>query len=103
MTNGYEPIKHYRFNIRQLLDSYDFSDDLSTTIYTINESIMAKVVDTHDKTIVDAVLAVAIAENIDHLYVMDKKFVLDALKEKLIRDGYVGGDTNDVSTNSGDT
>lgn len=99
----YESIKHYKFPTPESFDLKFIHDNtLTSTVCTIQESVMAKIVNFHDKICVDAVIDYAKDNGVGHLYIMDEKFVLDALKEKLIRDGYVGGDNNDVTTDTGD-
>lgn len=45
----------------------------------------AEVVDMENKAIVDAVIRAAQAEGITALYLMDKPFILDAIREKMER------------------
>lgn len=98
-----EPIKHYKFPIPESFD-LEFVEDnpLTSTVCKIQESVMVKIVKMLDKLLVDAVIDYAKDNGVSHLYLMDEKFVLDALKEKLIRDGYVGGDSYDVTQDTGD-
>lgn len=49
-------------------------------------NIQAAVVDAANKGITDAVIQTAIADGVAELYLLDRKFVLDALREKLERE-----------------
>lgn len=98
-TDKYTPIKHYEFRSNAI----NFAEcDALSSFHSMLETIAAKVVDMHEKAIVDAAVEYALSHGIRNLYLIDEKFVLDALKEKLIRDGYVGGESNDVNANHGD-
>lgn len=57
-------------------------------IYQITEKIYADTVNLHDKAIVDACIKAAEEAGFTQLYLLDRRFVLDALREKLERDGY---------------
>ena len=50
--------------------------------------IEAAAIDMADRVIVEEVIRVARQMGVDTLYLMDKQFVLDALREKLEREGY---------------
>lgn len=50
--------------------------------------IEAAAIDMDDQAILEEVIRVAREAGIDTLYLMDKQFVLDALREKLERDYY---------------
>lgn len=47
----------------------------------------AEVVDMENKAIVDAVIRAAQEDGITTLYMLDKDFILSAIREKLMRDG----------------
>ncbi len=49
-------------------------------------NIQAAVVDAANKGITDAVIQTAIADGVAELYLLDRKFVLDALREKIERE-----------------
>lgn len=49
-------------------------------------NIRAAVVDATDKAIADAAIQTAIADGVAELYLLDRKFVLDALREKIERE-----------------
>lgn len=49
-------------------------------------NIQAAVVDAANKGIADAVIQTAIADGVAELYLLDRKFVLDALREKIERE-----------------
>lgn len=50
--------------------------------------IEARAIDMEDRTIYDEVVRTACEAGIDTLYLMDRQFVIDALREKLERDYY---------------
>lgn len=50
--------------------------------------IAVRLIDMRDKAIYNEVIEAAREAGIDDLYLMDKQFVLDALREKLEREGY---------------
>lgn len=52
------------------------------TIAKLAQKIAAVVGDTADKAIVEAIIAAARAEEVTDLYMIDKKFILDAIREK---------------------
>ena len=47
---------------------------------------LAQLIDMTDTAIYDAIIATAIEEGITDLYLLDKKFVIEALREKLERE-----------------
>ena len=49
-------------------------------------NIQAAVVDAANKGITDAIIQTAIADGVAELYLLDRKFVLDALREKIERE-----------------
>lgn len=71
-------LMHYKFPCDQA--------QLDGTMVKIRYNIAAVVEDTKEKAIVQAVLDAARASEVTDLYLMDKKFVLDALREKKERE-----------------
>lgn len=68
---------------------YIFPDEqiqLDGTIAKLTQKIAAVVEDTTDKAIVEAILAAARAEGVTDLYLIDKTFILDAIREKRERE-----------------
>ena len=59
---------------------------LDGTIAKLTQKIAAVVEDAADKAIVEAILAAARAEEVTDLYLIDKKFILDAIREKQERE-----------------
>lgn len=55
-------------------------------VYDITRKMAAQILDMQEKVIVDAVIECAQENGVDDLYLLDKKFVLDALREKIERD-----------------
>ena len=75
-------------------------DLVATARYDITRSITAQIVDMTDKAIVDAVVQCARDNGVDEVWLLDKKFVLDALREKMERENTVNSfmcDEHDVS------
>ena len=70
--------RHYHFD--QVHDCL-----LDSPVTTYMETVQAKVVDMTDRLIVNAILAEARDNGIDDLYLIDKKFILEAIAEKLER------------------
>ena len=80
-----KPMMHYTLKSNPpKLDIHETDD--GGAIYEITNKILAKIIDAQEEAIVDAVIQAAIEEGISDLFILDKKFVLDALKEKLERD-----------------
>lgn len=69
---------HYKFPCDQA--------QLDGTMVKIRYNIAAVVEDTKEKAIIQAVLDAARAAEVTDLYLLDKKFVLDALREKRERE-----------------
>lgn len=61
-------------------------DDPVGTVHV--DRVMARVIDMQDRAVYDAAIRAAYEAGIDIVYLMDKQFVLDALREKLERDYY---------------
>ena len=69
------------------IQAYEFSkDDPVGTVLV--ERTMARVIDIRDQVVYEAVIRAACEAGIDNVYLMDKQFVFDALREKLERDYY---------------
>lgn len=49
-------------------------------------NVRAAVIEAADKVVADAVIQTAIADGVAELYLLDRKFVLDALREKIERE-----------------
>lgn len=56
----------------------------------IQQKIYAEMVDMTDKVIVDAIINGAVEAGITGLYLLNKQFILDAIREKMERDGLNG-------------
>lgn len=52
------------------------------------QNIAVRLIDMHDEAIYSEAIRAAGEAGIDGLYLMDRQFVLDALREKLEREGY---------------
>ena len=73
-----DKLMHYQFPRDQI--------QLDGTTAVLHTKVAAVVEDSTDAAIVAAILAAARAEGITDLYLMDKTFILDALREKLERE-----------------
>lgn len=49
-------------------------------------NVRAAVIEAADKVVADAVIQMAIADGVAELYLLDRKFVLDVLREKIERE-----------------
>lgn len=63
---------------------------LPNPILEIQKKIHAEMVDMNDKVIVDAIINGAVEAGITDLYLLNKQFILDAIREKMERDGLNG-------------
>lgn len=60
--------------------------DVGAELHNITRRMVVQVVDMQETAIVDAVIECARANHVDDIYLLDKRFVLDALREKMERD-----------------
>lgn len=73
-----DKLMHYVFPRDQL--------QLDGTMVELRCKIAAVVVDTTEKAVVQAIIEAARAEGVTDLYLLDKAFILDAIREKLERE-----------------
>ena len=64
------------------------STSFEDTALHFAKNIVARVIDMRDQAIYNEIIKTAREAGIDELILMDKQFVLDALREKLEREGY---------------
>lgn len=79
---GVKPINHLNLKVPTPI----FSEDEAGTIsmeYT--NKILAEVMDTADKAIVDAIIKEATAQGVNDLFLIDKEFIMSAIKHEMIR------------------
>ena len=83
------PIEHVRpEGMRSArLTEYD-PQEIDGGILRFSQNIAAQLIDMQNQMLYDEVVRTACEAGIDDLYLMDKQFVLDALREKLEREGY---------------
>ena len=62
------------------------NDAYSADFTSCYAKALAQLIDMTDKVIYDAIIATAIEEGITDLYLLDKQFVIEALREKLKRE-----------------
>ena len=79
MERKFLPLNHV------VLESPGF--DLDDALRICTSKAAAQVADMTDQIIVDAIIDVARAEGITDLYLIDKKFIMDAIREKMKREG----------------
>ena len=69
---------------------YEFPEnlhvDMDNPVQEITKRIMAEVADLTDAVMVDAILRACQSEGITDLYLIDKKFIIEAITEKLERE-----------------
>ena len=76
----HDRLKHYTLSLP--ISAHNIINDM----YEVEVRISAKVLDMAEDAIVQAVIEEARSAGITDLYLMDKKFVLDALVEKMKRE-----------------
>ncbi len=62
------------------------TEDIINQTYTIEMEICAKVVDLAEAACVEAAIEAAMDAGVTDLYLMDRRFVIDALVEKMQRE-----------------
>lgn len=81
------PLAHIQMGTEQLYPFVDEKDFNLNYIHTATAAMAAQVVDTQERMLVEAVIRAAEEEGVRDLYILDKKFVFDALREKMEREG----------------
>lgn len=81
------PLAHIQMGTEQLYPFVDEKDFNLNHIHTVTAAMAAQVVDTRERMLVEAVIKAAEEEGVRDLYILDKKFVFDALREKMEREG----------------
>lgn len=83
------PIEHVRpESMRSArLTEYD-PQEIDGGILRFSQNIAVQLIDMQNRMLYGEVIRTACEAGIDDLYLMDKQFVLDALREKLEREGY---------------
>lgn len=86
-------LQHFKFKSNLMkLDITDLDD--GGAIYSITSKIAAGITDTTDKTIMDAIVRAAEENGVSDLYILDKQFVFDAIREKMERERRKNGQEN---------
>lgn len=80
MTDAIKKPRHYVLNMPI------HSHDIINQTYNIEAKIAAKIVDMAEEAVVQAVIDEARRAGITDLYLLDKRFVTEALMEKLERE-----------------
>lgn len=79
------PVMHYDLrDVNPLKMDLDASCDYD--MYKITGMISAKLVEYQEQVIHEAIVKEAIKDGVSDLYILDKRFVFDALREKMERE-----------------
>lgn len=81
------PLAHIQIGTEQLYPFVDEKDFNLNHIHTVTATMVAKVADTRDRAIVEAIIQAAEEEGVRDLYILSRRFVFDALREKMEREG----------------
>lgn len=82
-----KPLNHIKMGTHRLYPFEDLNDYSGDYIAMVRNKMLAEVVDTQDRVILEAVIRAAEEAGFTDLYILDKKFVMDALREKMEREG----------------
>lgn len=80
-----EYLEHVKLNPPKIEFRSNTDGDTSTYIGTITANIVARVVEKTDEVIVDAVVKEAAAEGVTDLFLIDKEFIMTAIKNEMAR------------------
>ena len=64
-------------------------EDQANGVFNLVDQFAVKIIDMREQALAHAITSAAIQEGFNEVWLLDKKFVLDALKEKLEREGYL--------------
>lgn len=64
-------------------------EEQANGVFNLVDQFAAKVVDMREQAMLNAIISAAVQEGLNEVWILDKKFVLDALKEKMEREGYL--------------
>ena len=84
------PGKH--FDLRSFKPVEDFrmypyqDEDLGSYVYSITNRVAVEYAEKLDDHIVNSIVQMAIENGVDDLYILDKPFILAAIKEKMERE-----------------
>lgn len=81
------PLAHIRLATEPLYPFVDEKDYNLNHIHTVTAQMVAKVADTRDRAIVEAVIQAAEEAGVRDLYILSRSFVFNALREKMEREG----------------
>lgn len=80
-----KPLKYFRIETPEL----DILDQQSP-IYQMTNKMAVLTAEAMDRAILDEIIIAAKAEGITDLIVLDKKFIVEAIREKMEREGIKG-------------
>lgn len=76
-----DPVRHIHLNAPRPT----FTDDGNNYFAAYTDKILASVVDTSDRAIVDAIIREATAQGVNDLFLIDRDFIMSAIKHEMIR------------------
>lgn len=76
------PLLFVKLNPEELTYS-NFED---TPLYTMTEKLVVQAVDRREQAITDEIIRVAKEAGVTELYLLDKQFIVEAIKEKMERE-----------------
>ena len=86
---GSWPIEHVRPESMRSARLAEYAlQEIDGGILRFSQNIAVQLIDMQNRMLYNEVVRTACEAGIDDLYLMDKQFVLDALREKLEREGY---------------
>ena len=82
-----QPKREYfkRVTLDDLAKVEEVTNDVGDTTYSITQKISAQVIDMAEKVIVDAIINTAREAGINDLYLIDKEFIITAIKNEMNR------------------
>lgn len=96
-----KPIQHMVVQEPEIVLKSSWDDDeVNGVMATFRKDIYAKVIDTMDKAIVDAVIDFAKSEGFTDVYLIDKTFIVDAFNNKFER-AELRSEVNELTTQNG--
>lgn len=84
------PLVHYNFKTPDI----DFIQDVDTITGTITQRILAQVLDMADTEIVNAICKTAASEGVTDLFLIDKDFIMSAIRNEMARRKAIEDDKN---------
>lgn len=83
------PLKHYDLHNVNPFKLDVVENPGMDVMYEITNKIWVKLIEEQEEAIHQAIVKEAVKDGVSDLYILDKKFVFDALREKMEREGVV--------------